>query len=152
MSVRAHVLHGFGYKYFAYEFGEGVIAVVVLRATDDHVVEIRTLVAYPDRVGSGRKMMEVLCDLADKTGVTLWLDAAPYGSRAHIPPAKLKQFYRRLGFFAVKRVDPSWVNGYHRWEGGPFDNPMIRNPQQVSCQPEIEAAAVIGRSTELVHA
>ena len=152
VSVRARVMAGYGYRNFAYEFGEKVFAVVVLRATDDQVVDVRSLAAYPERVGSGRRVMELLCGLADQMGVTLWLDACPFGPETHIPIKKLKAFYGRFGFFRVPRVNSGWINGYHRWEHEDFRNPMIRNPQQVTSQSEDQPAGATGHVADLVHA
>lgn len=134
VSTRAHVLDAYGYKNFVYEFGENAIAHLQLKATDDLVIEVRLLAAIPYRVGSGSRVMQILCRLADEIGVTLWLNACPFGSRKHIPIGKLKDFYRCLGFFPVKRIDTAWTNGYHRWDRTGFDHPMIRNPQEVSVQ------------------
>ncbi len=100
------------------------------------MVEVGSLIAYPDRVGSATKTMNVICDLADQFGITLWLDAVPYGSnREHIPLKKLRSFYAKLGFTPVKQVNRRWTCGYHKFNHSPLENVMIRFVEPVNTHP-----------------
>src|SRR5205823_6515898 len=75
-----------GYKGFANLFDGGTCVATILAASAGDVVEVQSLIAYPDRRGNGSTVMQRLCGLADELGVTLWLDAHPFGrNRQHIP-------------------------------------------------------------------
>jgi GNAT superfamily N-acetyltransferase len=127
-SERARRLATHGYKYFFRQFGDDH-AGMVLRASSTDVIEVHTLIAYPDRRGHGTTMMSKLCEEADTLGVRLWLDALPFGAnRQLIPLSKLKTFYRSFGFFVIQRPQAHWVNGFHRWEHSSLRNLMLRNP------------------------
>lgn len=128
--LHARTQLAWGYKTFIFSFGhDGEHVGAILAATNDDTVELQTLIAYPDRRGHGTEVMRKICRLADSLGVSVWLDAHPFGShRQHITVEKLKGFYGRFGFIALKRVSPDWVNGYHRWDRYKFTNPMLRRP------------------------
>lgn len=118
-----------GYKFFVRRFEEGHAA-MVLRASSNDVIEIQTLIAYPDRQGYGTQMLSKLCEHADVLGVQLWLDALPFGkNRIQIPLTKLKLVYRQFGFFAIRQSQPNWLCGFHRSGRVHMKSLMLRNPQ-----------------------
>ncbi len=88
LSTRAFVLVGHGYKSFAQGYGQDGLTSLTLRASDPTTVEVQTLVAYPDHIGLGSTAMRRLCDLADQLGVTLWLDAQPFGDTCTEAPLR----------------------------------------------------------------
>jgi hypothetical protein len=121
------MLCGHGYKFFGKVFKEEEHAMMTIRAATDTVVELQTIISYPDSRGSGSVMMEKLCSIADDQRVDIWLDAVPFGSdRAHIPLKKLKSFYRRFGFASMNAPRSEWLCGYHEWDGSRHSNVMFR--------------------------
>jgi hypothetical protein len=147
VSQRGHVLLAYDYRPFKAEFDGGNVG-VILRSTAPTVVEIQSLISYPDRRGYGTQVMQRLCGVADDTGVVLWLVAVPFGrKREHIPLSKLRAFYKRFAFFGLRSVNSAWVNGFHRWDRASFRYPMMRtalspHPQQVKDEPLIEMKAL----------
>lgn len=116
-----------GYTYFIQRFGDAH-ACIVLRASSSDVIEVQTLIAYPDKRGHGTAMLTKLCEVADVLEVQLWLDAKPFGEcRSHIPLSKLKSVYRSFGFFPLREPHWSWISGFHRWDHTRMKNVMLRN-------------------------
>ena len=133
VSGQARVMHGHGYKTFALAYGDTGFTALTLRAAGADVLELHTIISYPDRRGNGATTMRRLCGLADDLGVRIWLDALPFGrGRKHIPLDKLLEFYRGFGFFRIHRVEPTWLNGYHSWDRYRSHRPMLRNPSPPS--------------------
>ena len=128
-NINPFVAAACGYKFFAFVFGNTAVG-LGLRATTSAVIELHSIIAYPDRKGGGTVVIQRLCDLADELGVTLWLDAFPFGAnRTHIPLPKLKSYYRSFDFFTVRQVNPKWVTAHHRLTQATFKNLMMRNPR-----------------------
>ena len=114
---------------FCLQYAHDCVTGLTLRATGADLLELQTLISYPDRRGNGAATMRRLCGLADELGVRIWLDAFPFGrGRTHIPQEKLLRFYRNFGFSCLPRIDPAWVNDYHRWDSYRFHSPMLRHP------------------------
>jgi hypothetical protein len=130
VSLNARMMNFYGYKGFLLQYDESRSCYLVLHATAPAVVELRSIISYPDRKGTGREMLQSLRTLADDLRVTLWLDALPFGrDREHISLPKLTALYREFAFFRVRRIDRRWVNEYHLWGGDTFRNTMVRNPR-----------------------
>lgn len=108
----------------AYYGDEGAhICVVQL---EPKAATVDELWVHPQNRGKGaaRKLMTMLCRDADKEGVTLWLEPAPFSTfdRATdeicLPGTtgpQLRKFYRTFGF----RMKPA-----------PYDNTMVRRPRR----------------------
>lgn len=58
---------------------------------------INSVIATPANTGTGTIFMKKLCEMADKHGVALRLDAMPFGRNA-MAPKKLKRWYAGFGF------------------------------------------------------
>lgn len=58
---------------------------------------ISEIAAYPHREGHGTSVMQTLCELADRHGVTLAILACPYG-HAKMTQGKLVNWYEGFGF------------------------------------------------------
>ena len=129
-SEDGRLLEAHGYKFFLRKFGEEH-AFMILRESMRDVIEVESLIAYPDRRGHGTAMLFKLCELADRLDVQLWLDAVPYGAnRSRIPLPKLKQVYRRFGFFPIRAPHLRWITEFHHWNHARMKNVMLRNPME----------------------
>jgi len=131
ISEDAKIKKRFGYRSFIFVFDESQkprhYGSVLMAKSNSNTIEIQSIITYPDQHGYGSQMMNTICDLADATGVNIWLDCAPYGSdRQHIPLKKLIAFYERFGFARIAKVPSKYVNDYHRIGQSRFDDPMIR--------------------------
>ena len=128
VSQRAKIMNATDYCPFVFNFGKYNRCFTMLRATTEKLLELQTIISYPDRRGSGTKVMTLLCTLADELCVSLWLDACPFGSnRQHISLEKLVAFYQEFGFSSIPAVEDQWVNTFHILYGDQFAQPMLRN-------------------------
>jgi len=118
-----------GYQNFGFR-DAGRMVSLTLHPTNHEMVELHSVIAYPDRVGQGTAIMKRLCELADQLEVILWLEALPYGSdREHIPHAKLTAWYKSFQFFHIKYPNPKWLSPLHIKEKSNWLCPMMRNPK-----------------------
>ena len=131
VSDRCKMLFAWGYRMFAFRYDERLATVVALRETESTVVEINSIQAFLPRQGYGTKTIETIRAQADRFGVTLWLCAHPYGRLVpQMPAPLLRKWYRRLGFYSVRRIPERWKNDYQRYvQHEDFSRCMIRNPQ-----------------------
>lgn len=78
----------------------GVVAMATRDAIGPRSVPIFLIAAFETRKGHGSLMLRVLCEDADRMGVSLPLQAEPQWARNEdlVPPDKLAARYKRLGF------------------------------------------------------
>lgn len=67
----------------------------------DNKVWLKDIMALDARQGNGTKVLKKIVDLADNMDITLYLTAEPFGTNK-MPKGKLKQWYKKYGFVAVK--------------------------------------------------
>ena len=65
--------------------------------TED-TVELKKLKIYDSNKGYGTKLLELLCDEADKYKITVWVWPLPEESKKAISLNKLKSWYIKFGF------------------------------------------------------
>lgn len=100
-----------------------------LRASASDVVELQSIHANPAQHGHGSALLRRLCDLAEETGVTLWLDARPFGSGRHITFGRLQAWYRRFGFERVSSIPTEWLVETHGTSFIKRASLMLRSPR-----------------------
>lgn len=82
---------------------------------EDSVIILTQIESSKKGKGYGGKMMKVVCDIADKYGCTIILDANSFGNG--ISQSALKSFYLSFDF-----EDFETLNGY-------MNHPMVRYPE-----------------------
>lgn len=69
----------------------------VLSPADHHTVNLMSVEAAEPRSGEGTQFMRFITEMADRHGVTLRLEAEPYGDD-QMPADRLAAWYARFGF------------------------------------------------------
>lgn len=83
---------------FHYEFSDGALICFKTNRSEDHV-RLHNIVVENIQQGVGTKLMKLVCNIADQTGVTILLTALPFGPPAkRIKLFKLISWYRGFGF------------------------------------------------------
>lgn len=80
-------------------------SVIEARRSIDHpinAVYIKAIQAVEAGKGHGKEALKMLCELADEHGVTLELNAKPFGQE-HLSAKQLVAWYTRSGFTVVRR-------------------------------------------------
>lgn len=106
-----------------------VVEVQVVSKGGD-VAEIRNIKSLKPGEGYGSEVMQKITQLADQRGVTLTLQASPFGEGA-MSPERLRNFYRKFGFEQVKSGDAQMVRRPGTTPTEFRESPVRGTPEQV---------------------
>ena len=75
--------------------------------------ELKSIVAHKKRQGYGTRLMEVICNAADKEGVDIHLISRPVGADS-MSATDLRRFYEKFGFESYPGKGPQALNNMVR--------------------------------------